>query len=145
MTLGHQGQQLTFAGQAMLQLQAAEFDLARLPGHRQVVDKPLVQRPVILKLQGAQAVRDLFDRIRLPMGKVIGRINIPGVTGARVMRAANSIQRWVAHIDIRVRHVDLGPQDVLALGKVPSPHAGKQIQRLLSRAVSERTVLTRLL
>jgi hypothetical protein len=43
----------------------------------QLVEKPVIQRPVIFEFQRANRMRDAFDRVRLAMRKVVGRINAP--------------------------------------------------------------------
>ena len=47
------------------QVEARELDLPRPGRHRQVLDEPVVERPVVLELERAERVRDALDRVRL--------------------------------------------------------------------------------
>ena len=97
---------------------------------------------MILELQRADAVRDVLDRVGLAVGKVVGRIDTPGVAGTRMMRVQDAIKHRVAQIHVARRHVDLGAQNAGAVGKLAGAHAAEQAQVLLNGSISERTVLT---
>ena len=81
-----------------------------------------------------------LDRVRLPVGEVVGGIDAPGITGARVRRVEDAIQHRVAHVDVARRHVDPGAQHPGAVGEFPGAHAAEQIQVLLRRPVAMRAV-----
>ena len=81
----------------------------------QLIEKPIVQRPVILELQRANRMRNPFDGIRLAVGEIVGRINAPLIAGAVMGRAQHPVHDRIAQIDIRRRHVDLGAQRAAAV------------------------------
>jgi hypothetical protein len=105
-----------------------------------VLDDPVVQRPVILEFQRAQRMRDAFDRVRNRVRVVVGRINAPAIAGPVVRRVADPVQRRIAHVDVGRRHVDAGANDVRAVGKLAFAHSPKQVEALIGGAVSIRTV-----
>ena len=59
----HQLEQLALAEQCVVELQSRELDLLRMAGSPGVVQEPIVERTVVFKLERAQRVRNLFDRI----------------------------------------------------------------------------------
>jgi hypothetical protein len=65
---------------------------------------------MVFKLQGAHGVRDLFQRVRLAVGKIIERVDNPLVAGAMMRLAQNAIHHRIAHVQVGRSHVDLGPQ-----------------------------------
>ena len=88
---------------------------------------------------------NVFDRIGLTMGKVIGRIDVPGIPGTWVVGLADAVQRRVAHVDIGMAHIDFSAQDITPFLKLTRPHASKQSQRFLGWAITIRRVFTWLL
>ncbi len=126
------------------QIEPREFVLVRFRRHRQFVEQPVVERPVVLEFQRADRMRDALDRVRLPMGVVVARIDRPFVAGARMRGVQDAIEHGVAQIDVAGRHVDPGAQHAGAVRKLAGLHAAKQIEVFLHRAVAERAVLARL-
>ena len=57
---------------------------------------------------------------------------------------ADSINRRIAHIHVRRRHVDLGAQYMLTVAKLPGIHAPEQVEVFLDAAIAVRTVSARL-
>ena len=51
-TVFHQSPQLSFTHHRMVNAQSGEFDLPRLTGAVHIINHPVVQRPMVLKLQG---------------------------------------------------------------------------------------------
>ena len=98
-----------------------------------MLDQPVVERPVVLELERAERMADVLDRIRLAMGEVVGRVDAPGVAGARVADVADAIEHRVAQVDVAGAHVDLGAQHPAALGKLAGAHAAQQIEVLVGR------------
>ena len=82
------------------EIEAGELVLMRARRHRQVLEQPVVERPVILELQRAQRVRDALDRVGLAVREVVQRIDAPFGTCARVDRVQNPVQHRVAHVDV---------------------------------------------
>ena len=124
----HQLQQLAFAGDGVVQLQARKFILARMAGNGDVIQHPVIQGAMIFKLQRANGMGDAFQRIRDAMGVIVHRIDAPFVAGADVMHAADAVDGRIAHVDIGRAHVDLGAQHHRTIGKFTVLHARKQIE-----------------
>ena len=103
--------------------------------HRQVLDEPVVERPVGLELQGADRVRDALDRVGLPVGEVVGGVDAPGVAGARVLGVEDAVEHRVAQVDVGRGHVDLRAQHAGAVGELPGAHAREEVEVLGGRAV----------
>ncbi|VTR69198.1 conserved hypothetical protein [Desulfosarcina cetonica] len=135
--------QLALAQHGVVQVQAGEFDLLGMAGRRDVVQHPVIERPVVFELQGAQAVGDALQAVRQAMGEIIHGVNAPDVAGAVVTGLADAVEGRVAHDQIRVGHVDLGAQDVGAVVEFAGAHALEEIQVLFDRAVAPGAVLAR--
>jgi hypothetical protein len=99
---------------------------------------------VVLELKGAEAVGDVLDSVGLPVGIVIGRVDAPAVAGAGVGGAQDPIEHRVAHIDVAGRHVDLGAQDLVTVGKSAVAHRTQELQVLLDITVAMRARRSRL-
>ena len=124
----------------MRQVQPRELVLPRPRGDRQVLDEPVVERPVIGEFERAEGVRDALDRIRLAVRKIVARIDVPGGAGARMRRVQDAVEHRVAHVDVAGRHVDLGPQHAHAVGEFAGAHAAEEVEVLLHAPVAERAV-----
>src|SRR5512133_906633 len=61
-TLLYQPEQLAFAQQSVGEIQPVKFDLLRRE-NTQLLDEPVVERPMILKFECANGMRDLFQRV----------------------------------------------------------------------------------
>ena len=61
------------------QIEAGELVLMRMRRHRQIVQEPVVERPVILELERADRVRDALDGVGLAVGEVVARVDAPGL------------------------------------------------------------------
>src|SRR3989344_4019249 len=139
----HQLLELALAGDGVVQVQAAEFVLARVCRNRQVLQEPFVQRTVTFELQGADGVGDAFDGVRLAVGEVVVRVDAPLVTGLVVMGMADAVHDRVAQVHVRRGHVDLGTQYTGTVCELTGAHAGEPVQVLFHRTVAERAVLAR--
>ena len=89
-------------------------------------------------------MRDALDRVGLPVGKVVHRVDAPLVAGAVVVGVEDAVHHRVAQVDVGRGHVDLGAQRARALGELARAHALEQVQVLLHRAVAVGAVLARL-
>ena len=101
----------------------------------QVVDDPLVQGAMVLELQAAHAVGDALDGVLDGMGKVVKGIDAPLVPLAVMVGPHDAVDGGVPHVHVGAGQVDLGPQGLAAVGKLPGPHAAEQVQVLLGGAV----------
>ena len=104
--------------------------------HAELVEKPVVQRPVILELETADRVGHVLDGIALPVGPVVGRVDAPLVARAVVSCAKNPVHHRIAHVEIGVGHIDFGPQDERTVGKLAGLHPSEQVEVLLNRPVA---------
>src|SRR5713226_10324334 len=68
-SLLHQLQEFSFAQNGVREIEAGKLDLLRMVD-LQLVKKPVVQRWMVLKFQGANRMRDSLDRMRLPVGEI---------------------------------------------------------------------------
>ena len=140
----HQQFQLALGGDGVVQVEPCELDLPRLAGNREVVEEPLVERPMIFKLKGANRVGDAFNGIRLTMCEIIGRVDFPGIAGLMVMRMANTIQDRITQIDVGRGHIDLRPQYPFPFVEFTGAHALKQIKVLFNTTLAPGAVPARL-
>ena len=83
-----------------VQFQPRELVLARVAGDGDVIQHPVVERPVVFEFQRAQRMGDALQRVRNAVGVIVHRVDAPLVAGADVMRAANAIDRRIAQIDV---------------------------------------------
>ena len=140
--VAHQLQQLALAHHRVVEAEAGEFDLLR-GVDPQFFHKPVVERAVRLKLQGAEGVGDALDGIALPMGPVVHRVDAPLVAGAVMGGVEDAVHHRVAQVDVGRTHVDLGAQHSGAIGKFSVAHPPEQVEILLHRAVAVGTVFAR--
>ena len=84
----------------MGEIETRKFVLPRSRRNREMLEKPVVQGPVVLEFERAEGVGDVLDGIGLTMGEVIARIDTPGRAGARMARVQNAIEHGVAQVDI---------------------------------------------
>ena len=130
----HELQQLPLAHDGVIQVQARKLDLLRpLIGVRrdEVADQPIVEWPMVLELQCAQRVRDAFERVGQRVREVVHWIDAPRIAGPVMGRVPDPVQRWISHVQIGRRHVDLRAEHVLAVGELAGFHPREQIQVFL--------------
>ena len=139
----HELQQFPLAHDRVADVQAGELDLLRTVGCTGPFDNPVIERPMVLKFQGANRMCHAFDRIGKGMGKVIGRVDAPCLACPIVGSMPDSIQHRIAQIDVRRRHVDLGSQHVRAVWKFARAHPTQKIEILVYGAVAVGAVLSR--
>ena len=78
---------------------------------------------MILELERAEGMGDAFDRVGLAVGEIIGRVNAPGIAGARMRRVDDAVEHRVAQIHVAGAHVDPGPQHPRAVAEFARAHA----------------------
>src|SRR6185503_17053759 len=78
------------------------------------------------------------------MGKIVGGVDTPAVSGAVVRRVTDAVEGWIAHVYVGRGHINLGAQDMRPVRELARPHPGQQIEVLFNRTRSVRTVFTRL-
>src|SRR5262249_23818588 len=136
----HQFSEYALGQHRMGEIEPRELVLARPGWNRKVFDKPVVEGSMILEFERAQRVRDVLDRIRLAMGKIVTWINAPRRAGARMARMQNAIEHRIAQIDVARGHVDLGAQDPRTIRKFARPHASEKVEALFDRAFAPRAI-----
>ena len=136
----HKRQQLTLAQDGVGQVQSGELNLARVAINLNIIQHPVVKRPVHLKLQCAQRVGDALNRVRQAVREIVHRVDTPLVTGAVMLRFADAIQHRIAHVQVRRGHVDLRPQHPRAVLEFSVPHTLEQLEIFLRRPIAVRTV-----
>ena len=104
-------------------------------------EAPVVERSVILELERAQRVGHTLDRVRLAVRPVVGRVEDPLVARALMRHTADPIEDRVSHGHHRMRHVDLGAQDLVAVTERAVAHLVEQAEVLLRRTATEGAVL----
>ncbi len=120
----------------MGEVEARELVLARARRHRQVVDQPVVERAVIGEFERAEGMRHPLDRVGLAMREIVGRVDAPGVAGARMAGLEYPVENRVAQVDVARGHVDPGAQHAGALVERARPHAAQEVEILGGRAVA---------
>ena len=66
----------------------------------ELLEEPVVERPVVLELERAERVRDALDRVGLAVGAVVHRVDAPGVAGAVVGGVQDAVQHRVAQVQV---------------------------------------------
>ena len=139
-TLAHQPQQHALGHDGVREVESRELVLVGPRRHRQVVDEPVVERPVVLELERADRVGDALDRVGLAVGEVVGRIDAPRVARPRMLGVQDAVQHRVAQVDVGRGHVDPRPQHARAVGELAGAHAREEVEVLLGRPVAPRAL-----
>ena len=139
--------EFAFAGHHISQVEASKLVLTwgwgvDEPAAGQVMKQPIVKRTLIFELEGADAVRDVLERIFNGVRKGIHRVNAPGVTRVVMRGMAYAINRWVAHIDIGAGHVDFGAQNGRTIGQFTLAHVFEPLKVFADGPIPVRTVFT---
>ena len=121
--LVHQLHQLALAQHRVSQIQPRKFILVRQRARqREALQQPVVERPVHLELQGADAMGHALEVIAQAMREIIQRVNAPRIPRVVMRRMADAVQHRVPHPDIRRPHVDPRPQRPRAVREFSRPH-----------------------
>ena len=99
-------------------------------------NKPIVERPVYLKFEGADGVRNALNGIAFAVGVVVHGINAPLVARAVVVLMNDAIHNGVAHVHIGRSEVNFGSEGAAAVGKFALAHAFKQVEILFHATVA---------
>ena len=126
------------------EIEPRELVLPRPRRRRQMLDQPVVERPVVLELHGADRVGDTLDGVGLAVGEIVGRVDFPALAGARMGGVQNAVEHGIAQVDVAARHVDLRAQHPGAFREFAGLHAAQQVQAFGRRAVAEGAVRPRL-
>jgi len=93
--------QLALAHYRVLQVETGKFNLPGMTCDADVIQHPIIEWPVVLKLEGAERVGNAFECIRDRVSKIVHRIDTPRFP-CLVMNDAvpNSVDGRVTHIEI---------------------------------------------
>ena len=131
----HQFAELALAHDRVVDAKTGELDLTGMGRQVAMLDDPVVQGTVGLKFQRAQAVGNALQRVLNGMGEVIHGIDAPLVPLTVMVHVVDPVDNGVPHIEVAAGQVDLGPQSHGAVGELPCPHPGKEVQALLNGTV----------
>ena len=132
-------QEFAFAHHGIGEIQAGKFDLLRVVD-AELVEEPVVERPVVFKFEGADGVGDSFDGVLQAVRPVVHRVDAPIVAGAVMGGVQDAVHNRVAHIEIGMGHIDFSPQCSRAVGEFACPHTLKEVEVFLDGAVAVRAV-----
>ena len=91
----------------------------------EIVDVPVVERPMVFKLKRADGMGDSLNGIGLAVGEVVHRIDAPLISRSMMFRAQDPIHNGIAHVEVGRRHVDLRSQCTRPIGKLSRAHPRK--------------------
>ena len=145
MAVFNQLAQLAFAGDDVADVQAAKFVLARRRGGEQAAfgqsfEQPVVERALVFKLQRADAVGDLLQRVLDGVREGVHGVDGPLVAGVVVRGVADAVDGRVAQVDVGAGHVDFCAQDHSAIPMLALRHLAKTLEGFCGRAVTEGAV-----
>mmetsp|Transcript_59907 Transcript_59907/g.129910 ORF Transcript_59907/g.129910 Transcript_59907/m.129910 type:complete len:252 (+) Transcript_59907:1373-2128(+) len=83
---------------------------------------------------------DAFDGVLLTMREIIQGVHAPLVARAVMRLVQDPIDGRVTHVHVRVRHVNLGPQEMRTFGVLPVAHLPEKSKVFLGRAIPEAAV-----
>ena len=118
----HQREQPALRQHRARDVQARELDLLAVED-AQLVEVPVVEGPVDDVLEAAQRVGDALDRVLERVRVVVQGIDAPRVARAVVGGVPDAVHHRIAHLQVRVRHVDLRPQGPGPVGELSRAHA----------------------
>ena len=95
----HQPGELALAQDGLGDVEASELDLLGAVDS-QVLQVPVVEGAMILEFQGADGMSHPFDGVGLAVGEVIGGIDAPLVTGARMGGMEDPVHDRISKIQV---------------------------------------------
>ena len=90
---------------------------------------------MVLELQRADRVSNSLDGILVAVGEVVHRVDAPRVPGAEVMSVQNPVEHRIAHVDVRVVHVDFRTENARSVLKHAVLHLLEEREVLLDGTV----------
>ncbi len=98
--------------------------------------KPVIQRPVDIKFKSTYRMSDILYRVTLSVRIVIHRIDTPFVTCTVMVGMDYTVHNRVTEHHIRMRHIDLCPEDLLSVRIHPCLHLTEKSEVLFPFRVS---------
>ena len=139
----HQALELALGGDCVVEVQPGEFNLSWLARGGNVLQHPVVERPMILEFQRAQGVSNTLHGIGNRVGEVIHRVDAPLVTGLVMVCVADTVKNRIPQVDIGRGHINLGPQHQLTVLVFAITHITEQLETFFYRAIPIRAVPAR--
>ena len=102
----------------------------------QGLDEPVVEGPVDIEFQGADAVGDVLYGVALAVGEVVHGVDAPLVTGTVMMRKLDAVKERVTEHHVGMGHVYLCAEHLFAFGILAGLHFTEQPQVLFHGTVS---------
>ena len=122
----------------VLDIETGELYLSRGHGEFALLAHPVVQRAVVFEFESAYRMGDSVERVAYRMSEIVHGINAPLVAGAVMVRAQNSVNYRIAHVDIGARHIYLGAQYLTSVGIFALFHLLEKSEIFLYTAVTVR-------
>jgi len=139
----HELQELPLAHDRVGEVEPGELDLLRMV-HAQLVEVPVVERPVVFEFKGADGVGDAFEGVGEAVGEVVHGVDAPVAAGAVMVRVQYAVDDRIAHVEVGGGHVDFCPERPFALLELAVAHALEEVQVFLDAAAPEGAFLSRL-
>ena len=130
-------QELAFAHYGICEVEPCKLVLVARED-TQLLNEPVVQRTVHIKLQSTDTVGDALYGIALAVGVVVHRVDAPLGAGAVVRSVVDAVHYRIAEEHVRMSHVYLGSQNLLTFLELAVSHIAEELQVLLHAAVSPR-------
>ncbi len=102
----------------------------------QGLDEPVVEGPVDIEFQGADAMGDVLDGVALTVGEVVHGVDAPLVAGTVMMRKLDAVKERVTEHHVGMGHVYLCAEHLFAFGILAGLHFTEQPQVLFHGTVS---------
>ena len=102
----------------------------------QLLDEPVVERAVNIKLQCTDAMRDVLDGIALTMGVIVHWIYAPLVARTVMVGMENAVHNGVTEHHIGMTHADLGAQDLASILEFTGTHTAEEIKVFFNGTVA---------
>jgi len=131
-------EEFALAHDGVAEVEAREFDLLRVAGCLEGIQKPIVEGAMDFEFEGADGMGDAFDHVGERVGVIVHGIDAPRVAGAMVGDFADAIENGIAQVDVGRGHVDFGAQDALAFGEFARAHAAEEVEVFGDGAMAER-------
>ena len=96
-----------------------------------------------IELKCTYGVGNVLDGVALAVGKVIHRVDAPFVACTVMVCMDDTVQKRIAEKHIRVRHINLGTEDLFAISIFAFLHFSEQLEVFLNTAVAPRALRSR--
>jgi hypothetical protein len=92
-----------------------------------VFNDPVVNRPVVLKLQGAEGVGDALYEVLQGVGVVVEGVDHPPVPHVVMGGVDDAVEDRVPQLEVGVGGVNLGPEDPASRGELSPGHPLEEV------------------